>query len=323
MKYTFKKLPDLVVEAEVVLDHQEFLNYYQPVYDQVLSAVHLKGFRPGTAPKDLADKAVDKEKVFQEAVNKAARDALREITEENNWQLIDQPKVEVLDSEKGLKFKATLTVFPEVKLGNYQKIVKKVLAEKRKVLATDEEVGKTVKWVLESRAKAVGGSVPELTDEFAKTLGKFASAEEFKKSVRDGIQKEKEFKEDERVRLRIMEEIAKNSSIELPKIMVEKTLNSMVAEYRSLVKNPGEETEVRKNLEEKAKNNVAINLVLYQIAKEQKLEPTSEEVEKEANAFLSRPQFSRNPKIDTQRVYDYIYGEIRNRKVFEYLESLK
>src|SRR3989344_2390955 len=133
MKNTIKKLPNSVVEVEVTLDHQEFLNYYQPIYDQALVSVNLKGFRPGTAPKDMADKAVDKERVFTEAVNRMVRDSLHELSEENSWQFIDQPKVEILESEElvkgvaglGLKFKATLTVFPEVNLGDYEKVAKK------------------------------------------------------------------------------------------------------------------------------------------------------------------------------------------------------
>lgn len=416
MKHTFKKLPDSIVELEVILDHEEFLNYWQPVYDSALSGVHLKGFRPGTAPKEMAEKAVNNEAVFSEAVNKAARDSLKEISQENDWQLIDQPKVEVLDSEKGLKFKATLTLFPEVKLGNYEKVVKKVLAEKKEVAISNEELEKSINWVLGSRAKIVkanreakkgdlaeieffgsidgkpldgasgksdqfilgegkfiagfeenivghkaGESVefsvnfpkdywkedlrdkkvdfkvkieevfdrqlPELNDEFAKGLGKFETAEALKKSLKEGLTKEKESKEKERLQIKIMEEIIKNSNFDLPRVMVDRTLDNLVAEYKAMVSPEAEKVETdqetKKRLEEKARNSVAGNLVLYQIAKDHKLEPSPEEVEKETNNFLSRSEFSRNPKIDPQKVYDYSYGIVQNRKVFEYLQGLK
>lgn len=396
------------MEAEVVLEHQEFLEYYQPVHDAALSGVQLKGFRPGGAPKDLAEKAINKEKVFEESVNKAVRDSLQEITKENNWQLIDQPKVEVLETNpqanQGLKLKVTLTVFPEVQLGNYQKIVKKVLAEKKAVSVTDQEVEKTVDWVLNSRAKltrvnreakkgdaveidfsgaangkpvegASGKSdqfilgegkfvpgfeeqiaghkegesfyfsvnfpedywkedlraqkvdfevglrsvfereVPALTDDFAKGLGKFEKAADFRKSVQAGIAKEKEEKENERIRIKILEAIAKNSKIEPPQIMAERTLDNLVAKYKTILKDSAKESELRKSLEEKAKNEVAGNLILYQIAKGQKIEPTKEEVEAEANKLAG--------KFDPQKVYDYSYGIVQNRKVFEYLEGLK
>lgn len=422
MKYSSKKLPNSAVELEVVLDHKEFLNYYQPVYDQAFSSVELKGFRPGAAPKDLADKAIDKEKVFNEAVVRATRDSLKEITADNNWQLIDQPAVEVLETNPkdniGLKFKATITIFPEVKLGNCAKIAKGVLAEKKSVKVEEKEIEETIKWVLNSRVKLVRAShpaekgnladidfsgfldgkpldgasgkadgfilgegkfvpgfednlyghkegdklefsvnfpkdywkedlrgknidfkveikgvfdreMPELNDEFVKSLGKFESAEDLKKSIRNGIAKEKEAKEKERLRLKIMEEIIKDSKIELPEIMVNRTLDGLAADYENFLKNapPGKdslkEDEIRKSLEEKAKNSVAVNLVLYQIAKDEHLEPTAEEVEAEANEFLKNNRIDKKEKIDQQKIYDYSYGMVQNRKVFEYLESLK
>ena len=423
MKYTSKKLPNSIVEVEANLDHQEFLNYYQPIYDQALSSVHLKGFRPGTAPKDLADKALDKEKIFHEAVAKAAQSVLKEINEDNNWQFIDQPKIEVLDNDplnnKGLNFKATLTVFPEVKLGDYRKIAKKIIKENTKEISVSEkEIEDSIKWILNSRSKLIRANksaekgdvldidfagfadgkaldgtsgkadsfvlgegkfipgfeknllghkegdvveftvtfpgdywkedmhnkkvdfkvnvhgvfnreLPELTDEFVKTLGKFESVADLNKNVREGMTKEKIEKQKDRNRLKIIEEIIKDSKIELPEIMVNRTLDGMVAEFqaysgmaKTLKLEKNDEDKIRKGFEERAKNSVASNLVFYQIAKDEHLEPNPEEVEVEASQFLKANTSLKDKNIDPQRVYDYSYGIVQNRKVFEYLELL-
>ena len=166
--------------------------------------------------------------------------------------------------------------------------------------------------------------LPELNDEFAKGLGKFENAEALKKSLKEGITKEKESKEKERLQIKIMEEIIKDSKIEFPKVMVDKALDNLVNEYKAYVP-AGKEDDaaLRERLQEKAKNEVATNLVLYKLAKEQKIEPDSKEVEEEANKFLTHSKFSRTPNLDPQKVYDYSYGIVQNRKVFEYLESLK
>ncbi len=418
MKSDFKKLPGSIVELEVVLDHKEFLEYYQPVYDQALSAVNLKGFRPGAAPKELATKAVDLEKVFEEAVNRAVRDNLQEIAKENNWQAIDRPKIEVLEETKnlgGLKFKATLTIFPEVKLGNYRKIAKEILNTKKEIAVADKEIEDSLKWVLNSRAKTVrvsrpaekgdvveidySGSVdgkildrmagqgdkfilgegkfipgfeenilnrkegevvefsvtfpkdyweeslrekkadfkvtvkavfarelPELNDEFVKGLGKFATVEEFKNSVREGLQKEKSDKEKEKLRLKILDEIRKDSEFDLPQVMVDRTLENMVAEYEQMAGPQKDSQATREKFRTNAENSVKNNLILYQIAKDEQLEPQEKEVEAEANQFLERSGFNKQRaegKIDPQRLYDYIYGIVQNKKVFEFLEALK
>ncbi len=407
------------------MNHKEFLEHYQPVYDQALSAVHLKGFRPGTAPKDLADKAVDKEKVFNEAVSDAVRASLKEINQENEWQVIDQPKVEILETDPaadlGVKFKAVLTLFPRVKLGNYKKIAKRILeGEQKSVSVNDEELEKNINWILNSRAKFTrvsreaqkgdmvdidfsgfvdgkpldGASgkadsfilgegkfingfeeniqghkegdklefsvnfpddywkedlrakkvdfkvelkgvynreLPELNDEFVKGLGKFESVDDFRNSVRDGLKKEKEGREKERVRLKILDEIIKDSDIELPEVMVQRTLDNLIAEYKSFAgqglpgqgSEPEQDSALRQKLEEKARHSVSTNLVMYQISKEENLDPTPEEVQAEANKLLADPRFTGGQKIDPQKVYDYSYGMLQNKKVFDYLESQK
>ncbi len=415
MKYSFKKLAGSQIELEVILDQKEFQNYWQAVYDHELFHAHLKGFRPGTAPKELADKAVDKEKVFEQAVSEAARDNLKNITQEKDWQLVDQPKIEVLESDPllkdGFKYKATLVIFPEIKLGDYRKVAKKIWSEKKEVTVADQEIEQSIKWILNSRTKIARVSrpaqkgdmvevdyegfldgkkldnlsgqgdkfvveegkfipgfaenvlnhkeadqwefavnfpkdywdknlqekkadfkihlkavfsreVPELTDEFVKGLGKFANVEEFKNSVKDGLRQEKEYREQERLRLQFLEEVGKNIAVDIPGIMIEKTLNNMVAEYGQMAHGAKSDEELRRLLGEKAKASVLNNLVLYQIAKDEKLEPTPEEVKGESDEFLAHSQFSRESKIDPQRLYDYIYGIVQNKKVFKFLEKV-
>lgn len=421
MKHTSKDLKNSMFEIEVTLDHKEFLDYYQPILDNALSQVHLKGFRPGTAPKEMADQAVDKEKVFEEAVRKAVQATLKEIALDNEWQIIDQPKIEVLESKEGLQYKATITIFPKVELGDYKKTAVKVLgAEMKESKIEEKEVEDTIKWILNSRAKltrvskeAAKGNVldidfegtaegkpldgasgkadsfvlgdgkfvpgfeenlinhkegdtveftvtfpsdywkedmrgkkvdfkvkvhgvferelPELTDEFVKGLGKFETAEDLRKNIREGLAKEKNEKERERVRLKLLEQIIKSAKMDLPETMVSRTLDSMVNEYKEYAamsqtagkKKNESDADIRKQLEQKAKDSVATNLILYQIAKDEHLEPTPEEVEEDTNKFMRTMRPEQAKTVDPQKLYDYSYGVVQNRKVFDFLESLK
>ncbi|TSC95696.1 MAG: trigger factor [Parcubacteria group bacterium Athens0714_26] len=368
----------------MIFNHDEFLSYWETSYGREASAVQLKGFRPGTAPKELLDKAIDKDEVFNKAASLAVRDALKEITQENSWEIIDQPRVEILESDTGLKFKATLIVFPEVVLGNYKKIAKSVLSDKKEVKIEQDEVDKTIDWVLKSRAqiirvgreakkgdiveinldgnkdkfvlgegqmrdgledKIVGHKesdkfdgvelvgvydrkAPELNDDFVRSIGKFNSVEEFKNSIKEGILKEKQDKEIEKNRLRILSEIIKSAKIDMPEILVDKTLENMVHEYRHYMehmknlKNRPSEEDLNKRLKPEAEKRVASELIINQIAKEEHLEPITAEVEAEVNTFLKSRNNSEASKIDPRRVYDYSYDIIKNKKVFEFLESV-
>mgnify|MGYP001594527413 FL=1 len=301
MKSNFKKLPGSQIQLEVSLDQKEFLPYYQTVYEKALANVHLKGFRPGAAPKEMADAAVDKEAVFNQAAQNAIRWSLDEVTKDNEWVIIDAPKVEVEDAELGIKYKATLTLFPEIKLGNYKKIAHKVLGEKKEVKIEDGELDKTLEWLRQSRKE--GDKVPELDDEFAKKVGKFQNFEELKKNVSEGILMEKQFKERDRLRLKMLDEIIKASEVDLPEVMVEKTYINISKQFGPILKASGKkEEEIAKELRERAKRNVLTNLVIYKLSQTENLQPKPEEVGEEGDQ-------------------GYNYGMVLNEKVYGFLEK--
>lgn len=311
MKSSFKKIPGSKVEVAITLDQKEFLPYYQTAYDAALKNVHLKGFRPGTAPKDLADAAIDKDAVFNEAARNVVRWSLDEISKDNEWTIIDAPQVSVEDTKDlGISYKATLTIFPEVKLANYKKIAKKVMAEEKEQKVEEKEIEQTLEWIRNQRKE--GDKVPELNDEFAKSIGKFENLAELKKSVTEGILAEKNVREHDRLRLKMLEEIIKESEIDLPEVMVKKTYDSMIKQYAAMLKASGKkEEDVQKEVMEKAKNNVLNNLVMYKLSQAEKLEPTEEEVK------------AREGSVESDQQYQYIYGMLQNEKVFKFLEAQK
>lgn len=302
MKSSFKKLPGSKIELEVVLEQKEFLPYYKEVYDRALAGAQIKGFRPGMAPKELADQAVDREKVFSEAAHNAIRWSLDEISKDNEWTFIDTPKIAIEDSKDlGIKYKAELTIFPEIKLGNYKKIAHKVMRERKEPVVDPKEIDQTLEWIRNSRKE--GDKVPELNDEFAKSIGKFQNVEELKKNVSEGLLMEKQMKETDRLRLKILDEVVKASEIEIPEIMVHKTYESMKVQLGPILKAGGKsEEDIRHDINERARNNVANNLVIYKIAQAEKLEPTAEEVDESGD-------------------YQHNYGVIQQNKVFAFLEK--
>ncbi len=379
MKYTHKDLAGSAKHIEVNLTQVEFSKYWDVVYEDVLKEVEIKGFRKGTAPRQMADAAVDKDKVFSEAATRAIREILKEITQEKDWEIIDQPKVNIEEKEGGIIFQIDVIVFPEIKLGDYKKISKKYFSEKKEVSVGDDEIQEAINWILNSRAKIVrttnpakmgdvvnieykgkpdqfvlGHShiekgldekivghkegeefdgiklsgvferqLPELNDALAQELGTFKTVDELKNSIKEGIQKEKEIKESEKIRMKVLEEVIKDSKMEIPEVMVEKTLAGMMEEYRAYFKDNFKEDEVREKLKSQAQNSVASSLVLYKIAKDEKIEPTAEEIEAESNKFLATLRPEHAQKIDPQRIYNYSYDIVKNKKVFDFLETSK
>lgn len=289
MKSSFNKKPGSLIELDVELSPEEFKKYWDEVFEVELAHVRLKGFRPGQAPRELARKAVDPEKVFQKAANDAVRFSLNEVVQDNGWTMIDTPRITIPESSDGLSFKyhAEITLFPEIDLGNYQKIAHKSYksfhANKKEITVTPAEIDKTLDYVKKSGAN----------------LENFKSDEGLKKSIGDGLKMEKEEREREVQRIKVMEEIIASAKVDVPQVMIDRTKSQGLTE-------------------EQARKNVVQHLVIYKIAETEKLNPTSDEVGEHIQAYVN----AHGQKFDKRQLYDYIYGVLQSKKVFEFLEKI-
>lgn len=394
MTYNFKELPGSVIDVTVELSEEEFDEYFNRIYEDALVKVEIKGFRPGAAPRELAERAIDKNRVQEQAINEAVRRSLSEIVKENDWMVIDKPEVRVLSLVDGLKYSGKLVLFPEIKLADYRGIAKKEMAAARKnfeaIQISGDDIDKSLTWLRESRAitktvsrgaqkgdvvdvnlkvfidgrlltgvdnqrdqfilgrghffpgfedRLIGREagqnlkfslaapadywqeglrgkeldfevkinnvlerqLPAVNDEFARSLGKFPDLAALKNSVRAGLFQERKIKEEEKARVRILEEASSQSEIDLPQIMIDKVLDDMMKEA-------GPEA-VRSQLEKAARQKVMTQLVIYKIAELENLKPTEKELEEE------------RAKVDNRKFHDYIYDILQSRKVFEFLEK--
>jgi trigger factor len=178
--------------------------------------------------------------------------------------------------------------------------------------------------------------LPELNDEFAKGLGGFENLEKLKENIREGILMEKETEEKKNWQEKIISEIIAKSSMDLPDLLVESEAEKMLEEAKINVGNMGlpwenyleqagkTEQALKKELQVPAEKRVKGTLILREIAKQEKIETSDEEMEKEMNTLLKQfpdPEAAKK-QIDIEQLKSYTYEMIRNRKVFELLESI-
>jgi len=178
--------------------------------------------------------------------------------------------------------------------------------------------------------------VPDLTDEFVKSLGKFENVEALHANIREGMKKEKEDKEAQRIRATIIADIAKKAEIEVPEVLVQTELEKMFDELKANIESMGMKwddylSHIKKNPEELAKEwrgdaetRVRSALCLRAIADTEQIEVAEAEIETRANQYLQ--QFASREeaqnKIDPGALRDYTIGILRNEKVFELLENM-
>jgi trigger factor len=107
-------------------------------FQKVVKQVSVPGFRKGKMPRGMFEKRFGVESLYQDALDIILPEAYGSAIEEAGIEPVDRPDIDIEQMEKGkeLIFKATVTVKPEVKLGEY----KGLEVEELDTNVTDEDI---------------------------------------------------------------------------------------------------------------------------------------------------------------------------------------
>ncbi|NLP46022.1 MAG: trigger factor [Epulopiscium sp.] len=127
-----------MIKLTIEVDADRFEEGMKYAYNKNKKHLNIPGFRKGRVPRTIAEKYYGAEVFYEDAINYVIPDAYEKAIEENNLEVVSQPKIDVEQVEKGknLIFTAEVAVKPEVVLGQY----KDIEIEKIQVEVTDEEV---------------------------------------------------------------------------------------------------------------------------------------------------------------------------------------
>jgi len=122
-------------------------------FKKVVQKVHVPGFRKGKIPRKMFEARFGVESLYQDALDILLPQAYGQAVRETGIEPVDRPEVDVEQMEKGknLIFKATVTVKPEVKLGDY----KNLTIEPKEFKVSDEEVNAELKRMQERHAELI------------------------------------------------------------------------------------------------------------------------------------------------------------------------
>ena len=186
------------LEASVTQDEVDIEKNH--VIDEMIKNVSVKGFRQGKAPKAIAEKQLDPEKMGNHILSHVMNHLMEHALEQYKYRLLGRPVLEDMKTEKtgGWTIKLQLPLYPEVKLGSYHTYLKgkgkdkkveniyETLLEKEKFdvspLIIDEEVNYSLER-LATQAKSLNLPV----EDYLKALGK--SLDQVKKEYADSAEK--------------------------------------------------------------------------------------------------------------------------------------
>jgi len=148
MKAEIKNLPKSQVELTITVPYADYAKAEKQAIELLGKEIKVDGFREGQVPEDVI-----REKAGPETIQSATFEQVIPVTyaaavKEHNVQVISQPKVDIKTpvQKEGddLVYTATVSIMPEVKIGDY----KKIKVKKEAVKVTDKEVNETLEMIV-------------------------------------------------------------------------------------------------------------------------------------------------------------------------------
>jgi len=129
MNVKVEKIENNVVKLEITVEAAAFNDAMKKSYKKNVSKFNIPGFRKGKAPINIIKKFYGEGVLFEDAIDFCCDETYPVALAENDIKPVDYPKVEIVQIGEGKDFiySATVTVKPEVELGEYKGLeVKKV-----------------------------------------------------------------------------------------------------------------------------------------------------------------------------------------------------
>jgi FKBP-type peptidyl-prolyl cis-trans isomerase (trigger factor) len=309
-----KQLPQSEVEIAGEMSGEEFSKFWPQAVAELGKGVSLPGFRPGRIPERVLIERVGETAVLEKAAELALQSIFPRIVKEKKLEVIGPPRAQVTKIAKGapLGFKFQAVLLPEIQLHeNFKQIAAAVLNKKAEIKVEDKEIDDALEYLRKTRVKNEDNAVlPELNDEFAKSLGEFKSSAELREALRKNLLAEKEAKEKESRRLEALDAILRNSRVEIPDLLLQAEKDKMLQQIKSNVTNMGltwedylkhikkSEQELLNGWTDDALKRVKYGLLLRQLEGVFQIEVSEKEI------------------LDSGYPKDYAYGIIRNEKIF-------
>lgn len=105
----------------IEVDAQEVNSALDQAFKKMVQKVNVPGFRKGKVPRHIFEQRFGVESLYNDALDILLPKAYEEALKETGIEPVDRPQVDIeqIEKNKPLIFKATITVKPEVELGEY------------------------------------------------------------------------------------------------------------------------------------------------------------------------------------------------------------
>ncbi len=282
MKTQIKNLEGSKRELNIEVSGEVIKNKFEEIFKKIGQEAKIKGFRPGHAPRDILEKEF----------SAAAHDqVLKELIPEVYNQAIEQEKIDVVElpeisdvklDRTTLSFKAVVEIAPEIKLKDY----KGIKVEFKNIEVTPDEIKRYIDSIKESR------KIAAVDDEFARSLS-YPNLAQLEKALEKQIYIQKENAQRQKIEQELISAITKDADFKIPQSLVNRRKEEMLRQASQELAMKGIPQEkldeylksTSAKLEEEAREQVKVYLILAEIAKKENI-PSDDQAPQKVMEFL-------------------------------------
>lgn len=154
MSMQVEKLEKNMAKLTIEVDAERFNDAIKKAYNKNKNKMSVPGFRKGKVPQAMIEKMYGPDVFYEDAANLIIPDAYaEEIDAAEDLEIVSQPKIDVVQIEKGKNFifTAEVALKPPVDLGKY----KGVKIDKIDTEVTDEDIDNEIKREQEANARTI------------------------------------------------------------------------------------------------------------------------------------------------------------------------
>lgn len=153
MSVKIEKTEKNQVKLEIEVEAKVFDECMNKAFNKNKSRFNIPGFRKGKAPRSMVERYYGEQVLYEDAINFACAEAYDKAIDENDLHPVDKPEIDIVQIESGKNFifTASVTVKPEVELGEY----KGLSVQKDAVVVTDEDIENDLKKIQERNSKLI------------------------------------------------------------------------------------------------------------------------------------------------------------------------
>ena len=153
MSVKIEKTEKNQVKLEIEVEAKVFDECMNKAFNKNKSRFNIPGFRKGKAPRSMVERYYGEQVLYEDAINFACAEAYDKAIDENDLHPVDKPEIDIVQIESGKNFifTASVTVKPEVELGEY----KGLSVQKDAVVVTDEDIENELKKIQERNSKLI------------------------------------------------------------------------------------------------------------------------------------------------------------------------